>query len=159
MKSKIIMFKNYFFAKKTYPVFLKEVKNAYKNGSIIVHWHNNNEQLQILFLIDGYMITFEKEKNTSLKINTKILHENFKDFTDKEEMRKKILELKEEANLISSQHIIEYIGNNIKNSISYYQLSRKDLNTIFEVILTKKEIFKNNPPATILEHETNKWID
>lgn len=153
------MFKNYFFAKKTYPVFIKEIKEAYKNGSVIVHWHNNNEQLQIIFIIDSQMWTFEKQKDSPLKIQTRILDENFKVINDKENMRKKILELKEEANLINSQHIIEYIGNNIKNSIAYYQLSRKDLTTIFEAILTNKGIFKNNPPATILEHETNKWID
>jgi hypothetical protein len=155
------MLENYYFAKKTYPAFKKEVKIVQNEEKIIILWENGDTNLIIISVFNDNFIVFIKEKDNKLTVKNITLPNDLKIIEiPLNDFQKYVLKLKNKGIVLSSQHIVEFLNTNLRGSIAYYGLSHDEVTQIFDyIIIQNKEIFKNNPPATVVEDINNKWID
>lgn len=154
-------FKKIKFYHHVYSIFRKELENINKQEKSILLWNNDDNYLKIMIVLQHKITIFNKEKNQPIKISYINLPENFKEMEIHYDLLKdNILIMKEDGIIMDSQHIIEFMNNNFRNSIQYYGLNRYEVSQIFEsILIDNKSFFKNNPPATVVENMANKWID
>lgn len=160
------MLSQLWFTKKIYPIFLQQLKLATIGEKSIFHWDNQNEQLVITIVANQQLILLIKNKEMPLLIKKIDLPNKINLRSDIgisiKDLQADIKKLKHQGMMIDSQHIIEFINNNLKNTIKYYHLSREEVAQIYaNIIVEHQEIFKNNPPGTVMEDKEmkNTWID
>lgn len=156
------MLSQYIFNKTLYKDFKKELIQSNVIEKSVWIWKNENDKINIKFVINNRIYFIIKEVNKDIDIQFL----NLPNQIDKsfplsiKELKSTILDLKQEGSIVDSQHLIEFISNHLKNSGNYYGLSRKEAEKLYEIVVVDNpSIFKNNPPATVIDHITNKWID
>lgn len=158
--------KRYWFEKKIYPIFIEQLDMAFKNNRAVIYWHSGDTLFKGIICIGKKMLIIQKNKELPLAIESvqfaeKIINHDYpiqslsqKEFIDL------VLTMKTEATTIESQHLIEFLNNQLKNMVGYYQFNRQQLAQVYEaVVVDNMMFFAANPPALVIEHENNRWID
>jgi len=159
------MFKKLWFSKKVYPIFRKEVKRIAREKKVVFLWKNESDYLLLFCLIEESLLIIKKEVQGALTIEKIDLPEKFlisDEFKDISfiEFQKLVLELKTEGMSLDPNNVIEFINQNIKNSLRYYNFTRPQIQSVFEEIVIKhKPLYQHIEFATIMQKTENKWID
>lgn len=160
IKNKI---ENLSFTKKVYPVFIKHLKKASDDEKAIFIIKNTDTTLIIKIIIENKLYIFNKERYEDMKIEEYTITPNLMNEIDnvhKTMLKDLILDFKVNGQLVTSSHIVEFFSTNIKNFFLFYNLKRKDLHTIYEVILIKHQHFyTTSMPKITLNATQNRWID
>lgn len=152
--------KQKYYEKVIYPQFIANVEKVWDEKNILVRLKFEEERLQVYYIIDNKIIKIEKSITGSLNYNETKLSEVIKSEVY-QDLPNFIKDVKLNAEIISSQNMVDFISHSFKEAISYYKLSRKDYQLIFQTILNYRDFFKFNTPALVIHNEgiKNKWID
>lgn len=158
------LYQQWHFKTKTYNIFISQVQKCFSENKAIFLFEMEDETLFISSIFNEKMVVFTKSKHQPLSYKYFVLEKDIKDLlpqlNDLMTFQQRVLELKIKGEAVESQHIVEFLNNNLKNMTNYYTFSRKEIETIYkEVINNNISFFKANPPAIVLETSANKWID
>lgn len=152
--------KKKYYEKIIYPKFVANVKQVWIDKNILVRFKMEDDCLIIYYLVDNKILKIEKNTHSNIQYKEtnldNLLHsglyDNLADF---------INDFKLNGEIVSSQNMIDFISNSLKDAVNYYKLSRKDNELIYSTILQYKELFISNSPALVIHNEgiKNKWID
>lgn len=158
--------KRYWFEKKIYPVFIDQLDMAFKNNRAVVYWNSGDTLFKGIICIGKKMLIIQKDKELPLAIECVEFSETITNhqYPIKSLAQKEFIELvltmKTEATTVESQHLIEFLNNQFKNVVAYYHFNREQLAEVYKsVIVDNMVFFSANPPALVIEHENNRWID
>ena len=151
---------NYYHYKILYPKFIFNIKKVLKEKNMLIRLKFNDGSFEFYILFEDTVVRIYKEINNPIKIEEKKVDKiietdwfkNLKDF---------IYDFKFNAEIISSQNVVDFISNSCKEAVSYYKISRKEYSLIYSEILKFKNFYLQNTPALVIENENikNKWID
>lgn len=151
---------NYYHYKILYPKFIFNIKKVLKEKNMLIRLKFNDGSFEFYILFEDTVVRIYKEMNNPIKIEEKKVDKiietdwfkNLKDF---------IYDFKFNAEIISSQNVVDFISNSCKEAVSYYKISRKEYSLIYSEILKFKNFYLQNTPALVIENENikNKWID
>ena len=159
------MIKSFWFNKKIYPLFLKEINKVFIESKFLINFENEDDFMKITLIINKQIYIINKYREASLNIKLLNLPDSLKiknnfDNINEKEFIKMVYKLKNEASIVDSQHIIDFFNTTFRTSIGYYKFKADDIKQIYNILLDKGEtLFLNNPPATVIYNEKNKWID
>lgn len=162
------MLKRFWFNKKIYPIFLKQIDAQLGKSKFLVEFVNDKDEFKIYLVINRNFFIMSKHKEKPIDIEQIILpdviHYDYCFVSNKgiehPEFFEIVKNMKTNASIIDSQHIIDAIHNAMKNSIGYYHFSSQDIRLIYQHLLSfGKKLFSNNPQAVIMDEVHNRWID
>lgn len=152
--------KQKYYEKIILPKFFSNIKKVWAEKNILVRLKMEEDKIIIYYIVNNKILKLEKFTHGELtykeiKLEDLIgsdIYTNLADF---------INDFKLNAEIVSSQNIIDFISNSLKDAISYYKFKRKDYQTIYSTILQYQELYKHNTPALVIHNEgiKNKWID
>jgi hypothetical protein len=151
---------NYYNYKILYPKFLFNIKKVLKEKNMIIRLKFNDDTLEFYVIFEESIVRIYKKTNEPIKIEKVIIDDIIK--TDWfNNLKEFIYDFKINAEIISSQNVIDHISNSFKEAISYYKLTRKEYELIYSELLKFKSFYLQNTPALVIENENikNKWID
>jgi len=151
---------NYYNYKILYPKFIFNIRKVLKDSNMLVRLKFNDDSLEFYILYENEIIRIYKKINEEIKIEkteiNKIIETkwfiNLKSF---------IYDFELNAEIMSSQNVVDFIYNSFKEATSYYKMSRKEYEIIYFEILKFKDFYLENTQALVIENEKvkNKWID
>lgn len=151
---------NYYNYKILYPKFIFNIKKVLKEKNMLIRLKFNDDSLEFYVLFENTIIRIYKKINIKIQIEEKKIDQiietdwfdNLKDF---------IYDFKLNAEIISSQNVIDFLSNSCKDAISYYKISRYEYSLMYAEVLKFKNFYLQNTPALVIENENikNKWID
>ena len=152
--------KQKYYEKIIYPQFISNVEKVWDEKNILVRLKFEEDRLQVYYIIDNKIIKIEKCITGSLNYNETKLNEVIKS-TIYKDLPSFIKDIKLNGEIISSQNMIDFLSHSFKEAVSYYKLTRKDYELIYQTILKYSDFFKFNSPALVIHNEgiKNKWID
>lgn len=149
-----------YYKKVVYPKFIKNIDRVLAEKNILLRIKFDENKLTIYYVIDNKILKLEKQIENSLiyseielnELSSKMIAKDFIEI---------IQDFKLNADIVSSQNVIDTLSNSFRDAVSYYKLSRKEYQKIYESILCYKDFFKLNSPALVIHNEgvKNKWID
>lgn len=158
------LFKKWKFKNKIYSIFIKQVQSCYAENKAIFLFEVKDEVLYLNVVLNDKVIIITKERNGKLSNEEYKLHKDIKDFyiqiINIPKFYDLVIQLKNDGETVESQHIIEYLNNNLKGMINYYGFERIEISKLYQLIINENIGFYHaNPPAIILKTSANKWID
>lgn len=145
---------------KILPKFIKNAQEALIGNNLLMRIKFEEDKAIIYYIINNKLLKFEKSTQEMLLYN-EIDLENIVSFIGEENLPNFINDFKLNAEIVSSQNLIDFVSHNFKDAVSYYKFTRKEYEKIYQVILKHSDFFKFNPPALVIHNEgiINKWID
>jgi hypothetical protein len=158
------LFPNWYFKNKIYNVFIQQIQNRFKQNKAIFLFEIGDDTLTLNMIFNEKMSVFKKNQNLPLSYSTYVLEEDIQkllpQLSNLKSFKELVLILKNDGEAVESQHIIEFLNNNLKNMTNYYKFNRKEISFIYEKTISENiNFYKANPPAIVLETSANKWID
>lgn len=143
-----------------FPQFMNNIKKVLSENNIIMRVKFEEEKVIIYYIVDNKLLKLEKFNQKPLSYSETSL-ENIINFIELKNLPEFLQDFKLNAEIVSSQNLIDFISNTFKEAVSYYKFTRKEYEQIFEVILKYNNFFKFNTPALVIHNEDikNKWID
>lgn len=152
--------KQTYYEKIIFPQFISNVEKVWKEKNILVRLKFDEDKMTLYYIINDKIIKIEKIVNENIYYEEIILKEIINSHYNRN-LPLFIKDLKLNAEIVSSQNMIDFISHSFKDAIKYYKLSRKDYELIYQAILKYNSFFQYNTPALVIHNEgiKNKWID
>lgn len=143
-----------------FPQFINNIKKVLSENNIVMRIKFEEEKVIIYYIVDNKLLKLEKSNQNALSCSETSL-DNIINFIELKNLPEFLQDLKLNAEIVSSQNLIDFISNTLKEAISYYKFTRKEYEQVFEVILKHHSFFNFNTPALVIHNEgiKNKWID
>jgi hypothetical protein len=160
LSSKIKKIKQKYYELIIFPKFINNIRKILSQNNILLRIKFEDDKMMVYYIIDNKLLKLEKQINQNL-LYSETQIENIVEFIGLENIPEFLYDLKLNAEIVSSQNVIDFIFTTCKNAIAYYKLNRKEYEKIYQVILQYNNFFKFNTPALIIDNKDikNKWID
>lgn len=143
-----------------FPQFINNIKKVLSEKNILMRIKFEEERAIIYYIIDNKILKLEKHVHASL-LSSESEIENIVEFIELKNLPDFLQDFKLNAEIVSSQNVIDFISNSFKEAVSYYKFTRKEYEKVYETILKYSDFFKYNTPALVIHNQDvkNKWID